>query len=95
MNEINDEGVRLLAAAIIRPAVREYVKAMVSLKRNPRNRSARMAILDLRDFFMSPWFSVISLGLDGEAMIRQIEETAFSKKKAQKNARGVTKLYTK
>lgn len=81
MSEISDEGVRLLAAAIIRPAVREYVKAMVSLKRNCRNRSARWRILELRDFFMSPWFTVISLGLDGEAMIRHIEETAFLTKK--------------
>jgi hypothetical protein len=73
MHEITDEGARKLAAAIIRPVVREYKQAVNRYVKNPKNKIAQRKVLELRDWFMSEWFSIISMGVDGEAAIRSIE----------------------
>lgn len=73
MHEINDAGVMKLSVAIVRPAVREYKAAVHRLYKYPKSQTARKQVLELRDFFLSKWFGVISMGMDGEAVIRSVE----------------------
>lgn len=84
MSEINDAGVRKLAAAIIRPVVREYKAAVHRLYKYPKSQTARKQVLELRDFFLSKWFGVISMGIDGEAMIRHIEIQVEKEREAKR-----------
>lgn len=73
MHEVSDEGLRKLSAAIIRPVVREYKQAINRLYKHPQSKVIRRQVLELRDFFLSDWFGIISMGADGEAVIRSIE----------------------
>lgn len=73
MREINDAGIMALAAAIVRPMVKEYKAAVHRLYKYPKSQVVRKQVLELRDFFLSDWFGVISMGTDGEGLIRDIE----------------------
>lgn len=69
-----DEAAKNLSAAIINQIVEEYQMQLRKLKKHPHDKGAIARIFDLRDEIMSSHFSIVSLGMDGEAMIRMIEE---------------------
>lgn len=46
---------------------------MNRLYKHPKSKTAQRQVLELRDWFLSDYFTIISMGADGEAMIRSIE----------------------
>lgn len=61
-----------LANAIILQAVKDYRMALKSLKANPRNRTAMADKDEIKRFFRSGWFSVLT-SVDGEMLIRSLQ----------------------
>lgn len=62
-----------LANAIILQAVKDYRKALKQLRRNPRNKDARIEKEDCERFFRSGYFGVLS-EVDPEYLIRRLNE---------------------
>lgn len=89
LEELTDDAAKNLSAAIVNQIVEEYQMQLRKLKKHPHDKGAIARIFDLRDEIMSSHFSIISLGMDGEAMIRMIEED-FAKKWEEKQ-RGAQK----
>lgn len=81
--ELTDEAAKNLSAAILNQIVEEYQHQLRKLKKHPHDKGAIARIFDLRDEILSSHFSIISLGMDGEAMIRMIEED-FNRKWEEK-----------
>lgn len=73
LTDLTDEAAKDISAAILNQIVDEYQHQLRKLKRHRHDKAAIARIFDLRDEIMHPYFSVISLGMDGEAMIREIE----------------------
>lgn len=61
-----------LANAIILQAVRDYRVALKCLKVNPRNKTALADRNEIKRFFRSDWFSVLT-SVDGEMLIRSLQ----------------------
>lgn len=96
---LSDEGAERLAVAIVKQAADDYEKALRELLRNP-TRDKRRELLSVKAeneaFFRSPYYELL-VDIDGERMIRQIQENAVRKEKervkaklekAKKNAAG-------
>ena len=72
INEITDSGAALLAEAIVKSAVRDYIE---TYKYNdPVYTQAKRERLE-RTFFFKPWFSTLTLdNIDPKATIRVLRE---------------------
>ena len=64
-----------LANAIILQAVRDYRKALRTLSRYPKNRSAQYERGSIERFFRSEWFGILT-NLDPELLICRLREEA-------------------
>ncbi|MBR3538958.1 MAG: hypothetical protein IKN79_07790 [Eubacterium sp.] len=62
-----------LANAIILLAVKDYRKAMRTLRRRPDCISARMQRDEVERFFLSDWFAKLTT-LDGENLMNRLRE---------------------
>lgn len=60
-----------LANAIIIQAVKDYRKALKTLKRHPRYEPARAMVAEVEEFFHSDWYRVLT-SVDGDMLIRKI-----------------------
>ena len=60
-----------LANAVIVQAVKDYRMALKCLKRNPKNRTALADKDEIKRFFSSGWFTVLT-SVDGETLIRSL-----------------------
>lgn len=60
-----------LANAIIIQAVKDYRKALKTLKRHPRYEPARAMVTEVEEFFHSDWYRVLT-SVDGDMLIRKI-----------------------
>jgi len=66
-----------LANAIVLQAVRDYRKALKTLRVYPKSRSAKADRDELERFFRSPWYACLT-SVDGETLIRKIREEVES-----------------
>lgn len=73
-----DECYENLANAIVVQAVKDYRSARRMQNIDPH--SARGKIGNLRKFFRSDWFSVLT-GIDGEYLIRKLDKEALNDNK--------------
>ena len=87
MTELSDDGAIKLSSAIVRQVTHEYLRHLKGLEKHPNDPVRIRKILDLRDEMMSPYFESISLGTDGEALIRETEEN-FERGKQKKKKSG-------
>lgn len=62
-----------LSNAIILQAVKDYCIAGKRLKRNPKNKDAKLMIEDCERFFCSDWFSVLT-SVDGKRLKKKLQE---------------------
>ncbi len=62
-----------LANAIILQAVKDYRTAGEKLKRNPKNKDAKLMIEDCERFFCSDWFSALT-SVDGRRLLQKLQE---------------------
>ncbi len=69
----NLDGYERLANAIIHLAAQDYMRALRSLKRNPRNRTAKQIVEDNERFFRSDWYAALT-SVDGDYLIRRMKE---------------------
>ncbi len=67
------EGYTDLANEIIIRAVKDYKKALRKLKRNPENKRAKEDIIELKSFFFSEWYRVLT-DLDASYLLRKVRE---------------------
>lgn len=66
-------GYEGLANAIIKLAAQDYMRALRSLKRNPRSRTAKQEKEDNERFFQSEWYACLT-NVDGKYLIRRLKE---------------------
>ena len=72
IKEITDSGAALLAEAIVKSAVREYINTYNT--RHPERTKDRRNSLE-RTFFNKPWFSTLTLdNIDPKSTIRVLQE---------------------
>jgi len=62
-----------LSNAVVLQAARDYREARGKLKKNPRDKEAKLMIADCEEFFRSGWFMAFT-DLDGKALLRQLKE---------------------
>lgn len=62
-----------LSNAIILQAVKDYRTAGKRLKRNPKNKDAKLMIEDCERFLCSDLFSVLT-SVDGKRLIKKLQE---------------------
>lgn len=62
-----------LANAIIKQAATDYRAALKALKKNPENIIAQREADDVRRFFRSQWFCVLT-DIDGEWLLEQLDK---------------------
>jgi len=62
-----------LANAIILQAVKDYRKAIKTLKRHPRYEPAKAVKAEVEGFFRSEWYRTLT-AVDGEMLIRKLQE---------------------
>ncbi|MDB2127488.1 hypothetical protein [Enterocloster clostridioformis] len=62
-----------LANAIILQAVKDYRTAGKKLKRNPKNKDAKLMVEDCERFFCSDWFGQLTF-VDGKMLLRKLQE---------------------
>ncbi len=67
------DGYTDLANAIIEQAVRDYVKTLKKLKRNPDNKKAKEDLRELESFFFSEWYRVLT-DLNATYLLRKVRE---------------------
>lgn len=60
-----------LANAIVMQAVKDYRKALKTLKRHPRNNPAQTTVLEVETFFHSNWFQTLT-SVDGSMLISKL-----------------------
>lgn len=60
-----------LANAIVMQAVKDYRKALKTLKRHPRNNPAQATVLEVETFFHSNWFQTLT-SVDGSMLISKL-----------------------
>jgi len=61
-----------LANAIVLQAVRDYRKALSSLRINPRNKVALAEAKECEDFSLSPWYKTLT-SIDGQMLIDKLK----------------------
>lgn len=66
-------GVQALANAIVLQAVKDYRRALMALKRNPRNREAGTEVRKIESFFQSSWYSLLT-DLDPDELVEQLRK---------------------
>ena len=64
-----------LAEAIVLNAVKDYRKALHTLKYHPKSAPANKMKVECEKFFLSGWFCELCT-LDGEDLIRKLKEEA-------------------
>lgn len=62
-----------LANAIILQAVKDYRTAWKKLKRNPKNKDAKLMVEDCERFFCSDWFGQLT-SVDGKMLLKKLQE---------------------
>ena len=62
-----------LANAIILQAVKDYRAAGEKLKRNPKNKDAKLMVEDCERFFCSDWFGQLT-SVDGKRLMKKLQE---------------------
>ena len=62
-----------LANAIILQAVKDYRAAKKKLKRNPKNKDAKLIVGDCERFFCSDWFGQLT-SVDGKMLLKKLQE---------------------
>ena len=67
------DGYTDLANAIIEQAVRDYVKTLKKLKRNPDNKKAKEDLRELESFLFSEWYRVLT-DLNATYLLRKVRE---------------------
>lgn len=72
-NEINEEGLNRLRAAIVHQAVDDYTSTLRKLKRKPKDKALLQEKKELEKFFRSEWFSALC-DCDGERVMKAIQE---------------------
>lgn len=86
---LSDEGAQRLAVAIVKQAADDYEKALRELLRNPTG-NKRRELLSIKaeneKFFRSPWYEML-VDIDGERLIRQIQQNAVRKEKERVKAK--------
>lgn len=70
------ENYKALATAIIEQACKDYVKALNTYSKNPRNYMALRTINDCERFFRSKEFPIYT-NMDGETIIEHLREYGF------------------
>ena len=60
-----------LANAIIIQAVKDYRKALKTLKRYPRNEPAKAVVEEVEEFFRSEWYRTLT-SVDADMLMRKI-----------------------
>ena len=60
-----------LANAIVMQAVKDYRKALKSLRLNSRNKKAMEEAMECEEFFRSPWYRTLTF-VDGEYLIDKL-----------------------
>ena len=67
------DGYTDLANAIIEQAVRDCVKTLKKLRRNPGNKKAKEDLRELESFFFSEWHRVLT-DLNATYLLRKVRE---------------------
>jgi len=62
-----------LANAIILHAVKDYRMARKKLKRNPKNKDAKLMVEDCERFFCSDWFGQLT-SVNGKMLLKKLQE---------------------
>lgn len=62
-----------LANAIILQAVKDYRTAWKKLKRNLKNKDAKLMVEDCERFFCSDWFGQLT-SVDGKMLLKKLQE---------------------
>ena len=62
-----------LANAIILRAVKDYRAAGMKLKRNPKNKDAKLMVEDCERFLCSDWFGQLTF-VDGKMLLKKLQE---------------------
>lgn len=62
-----------LANAIILQAASDYRRDLKKLKKNPQNREVLRDVLQIEEFFRSPWYQVLTT-VDGEFLIQKLQK---------------------
>ncbi len=62
-----------LANAIILQGVKDYRAAGKKLKRNPKNKDAKLMVEDCERFFCSDWFGQLT-SVDGKLLLKKLQE---------------------
>lgn len=62
-----------LANAIILQAVKDYRTAAKKLKRNPKNKDAKLMVEDCERFFCSDWFGQLT-SVNGKMLLKKLQE---------------------
>ena len=60
-----------LANAIIIQAVKDYRKALKTLKRHPRNEPAKAVVEEVEEFFRSEWYRTLT-SVDADMLMTKI-----------------------
>ena len=66
-----------LANAIVAQAAKDYMKALKRLKKYPKNEDALRQIRDLKRFFHSGWYNMLT-SIDGDRLIAELERTVIT-----------------
>jgi len=61
------------ANAIIVQAAKDYREARKTLREQPEDLDAQVTILEVKDFFLSPWFGMLTT-LKGEKLLKMLKE---------------------
>jgi hypothetical protein len=69
-----NDGWIALASAIVEGAIKEYIAARRALLRNPGDGYATDKLVEQRQFFLSGYFETLSLGMDGEWLMRRLDK---------------------
>ena len=88
--DMDTSGALELAAGIVRQAADDYEKALRGLLRRPGDAEKRKLLsitTECEGFFRSPWFDALVTSVDGEAIIKQVQENAVRKERERAAAR--------
>lgn len=78
--KLNDDGCHALVTAIVKQAKSDYLFGLKLMEKNKDGKAGREAVKDLRKFFRSNWFALLT-NLDGEEAIKAIEREFKEKRK--------------
>ena len=70
---MNEEIYQNLANAIVQQAAKDYIKALKQKKKYPNNPEANSQIRELKRFFHSGWYGMLTK-VDGDYLIRALEQ---------------------